>query len=151
MGRTPGVAAAFAYSRCMRSHGVSDFPDPKVVTRPGSQGIMFHVGRAQAASPRFKAADRACQSILPAPNDSSPAQQQARKKGFLAFARCMRDKGIAGFPDPNVAGRLSLQMVAAAGIDIHSRNVLDTAKSCAAVSNGAVKRADIEAVENGAH
>jgi hypothetical protein len=111
---------------------------------------MFHVNRAEVASPKFKAADHACQSILPGPDNASPAQQQARKEGFLAFARCMRDKGIAGFPDPDLKGKLSLQMVAAAGIDIHSRHVLDTAKSCAGVSNGAVKLADIEAAENGA-
>jgi hypothetical protein len=149
--KDPGVTAAFAYSRCMRNHGVSDFPDPKVITGPHSQGIMFHVNRAEAASPKFKAADQACRSILPAPENSSPAQRQARKNGFLAFARCMRDKGIAGFPDPDVQGDLGLQRIAAAGIDIHSRKVLDTAKSCAGVSDGAVRPADIEAAENGAH
>jgi hypothetical protein len=143
------VPAAYAYARCMRAHGVSDFPDPKVVTGPHSQGIMFHVERGEVASPTFKAADHACQSILPGPENASPAQQLARKNGFLAFARCMRGKGIAGFPDPDLQGTLSLQMVAAAGIDIHSRKVLDTAKACAAVSNGAVKLADIEAAENG--
>ncbi len=146
-----GATAAFAYARCMRSHGVSDFPDPKIVTSPGSQAIMFHLNRAEAASPKFKAAGEACQSILPAPTNSTPGQQQARKNGLLAFARCMRAKGIDGFPDPDLQGSLSLQMVGAAGIDIHSRHVLDTAKACAGVSDGTIKLADIEAAENGAH
>jgi hypothetical protein len=149
--KDPGVTAAFEYARCMRSHGVSGFPDPKIVTRPGSQAVTFRVNHAEVAAPAFKTASKACQSILPAPSNPSPAQQQARKNGLLAFARCMREKGIAGFPDPSVQGDLGLQRIAAAGIDIHSRKVLDTAKGCAGVSNGAVKPADIEAAENGAH
>ncbi len=147
----PGVTAAFAYARCMRSHGVSDFPDPKVISGPSSRGIVFHLKQSDAASPSLKGASQACQSILPAPTNASPAEQRARKNGLLAFARCMRAKGIAGFPDPDLQGRLSLQMVSAAGIDIHSRQVLDTAKACVGVSNGAIKLADVEAAINGAH
>lgn len=142
-----GVTAAFAYARCMRGHGVSGFPDPKIVTSPGSQAIMFHLNKSEAASPAFKTASQACQSILPAPTGSIAGQQQAHKAGLLAFARCMRAHGIAGFPDPDLQGELSLQMVAAAGIDIHSRHVLDTGKACVGVSDGAIKLADIEAAE----
>jgi hypothetical protein len=144
------ATAAFEYSRCMRGHGVTNFPDPKIVSSPGHQSIAFQVNPSETGSPNFKTASQACQSILPAPTGSIAGQQQARKQGLLAFARCMRAKNITGFPDPTQQGVLTLQMISAAGIDIHSRKILDTAKSCAAVSNGAVKASDIEAAENSA-
>jgi hypothetical protein len=55
---------ALAFSQCMRSHGVPNFPDPKVsgnavqLGGPGKQGI-------DPSSPRFQAAQKACQSKLP--------------------------------------------------------------------------------------
>ena len=51
------------YARCMRSNGVPDFPDPAAdANGPGldkSSGIDI-------TTPTFKAAERACRSILPA-------------------------------------------------------------------------------------
>lgn len=147
-----GATAAFAYARCMRSHGVSDFPDPKIVTSPNSQAITFHLTHADAASPAFKGASQKCQSILPGPTNGpgAAAQRQAHKQGLLAFGQCMRSKGIAGFPDPNSQGDLNLQMVSAAGIDIHSREVLDAAKACAPASHGVVNIGDVERAINAA-
>ena len=35
------AAQAFRYSRCMRSHGVSNFPDPIVSSQPGHAQIAM--------------------------------------------------------------------------------------------------------------
>lgn len=156
---TPGSSASssrllaqyFAYSRCMRSHGVPNFPDPHVSISPGRVAVGFRVTPAETRSPRFKSADHACQGILPAPNNPTPAGQRARTAGLLAFARCVRANGVAGFPDPDAQGRLTLEMVSAAGVDIHAHKVLDAAKACVGASHGAVKLADIEAAESRAH
>jgi hypothetical protein len=50
------------FAQCMRTHGVPDFPDPKV-----SPGI-FDIGLNgfDLNSPPFKAAERACRSLIPA-------------------------------------------------------------------------------------
>jgi hypothetical protein len=147
------AAAAYAYARCMRNHGVPNFPDPKVSVSPGHASVGFAVSPAQTGSPKFKSADKACSRILPAP--PSPAQQQtqqrAHKQMLLAFAQCIRAKGIHDFPDPNAQGQLPLPSVAAAGVDIHSRQFLDAATSCVGVTHGEITAAQIRAGVNGTH
>jgi hypothetical protein len=148
-GSNSAVSAAYAYARCMRSHGVPNFPDPKVVVSPGRQAVGFAVNPSETGLPKFKSADKTCARILPAPSNPSPAQQRAHKQDLLAFARCLRTNGIHGFPDPDIQGRLTLQMVAAAGVDIHSRTFLDAAKACVGVTNGAITLPQIEAAVSG--
>ncbi len=64
-------AAALAFSKCMRSHGVPDFPDPQF--GPGG-GITIRIGAHPGAggnngldpnSPIFQKAQRSCGSLLP--------------------------------------------------------------------------------------
>jgi len=145
------AAAAYAYAVCMRTHGVPNFPDPHVSVSPGHAAVGFAVTPSQTGSPRFKSADKACAGILPAP--ASPAQQraeqQARKRGLLAFARCARAHGLSGFPDPDQQGRLTLSMLSAAGVDIHSHTFLDAAKACVGVSGGVVSLPQVEAAVRG--
>ena len=47
------------FARCVRSHGVPDFPDPKVVTRSGGNQEAFLPG-VNMQSPAFQAAAKAC-------------------------------------------------------------------------------------------
>ena len=143
------ATAAYAYARCMRSHGVPNFPDPQVRSSPGHASVAFAVTPSQTGSPKFKGADKVCSRILPQPTNPSPAQQRAHKQDLLAFARCLRTHGIHGFPDPDAQGRLTLQTVSAAGVDIHARKFLDAAKACVGVSGGAVTLPAIEAAVSG--
>jgi hypothetical protein len=147
------AAAAYAYARCMRSHGVTNFPDPKVNISPGRASVGFAVNPSQTGSPKFKSADKACSGILPAP--PTPAQQQAEqqvhRRNLLALSQCVRAKGIKDFPDPNAQGQLKLPTIIAAGVDIHSRQFLDAATSCAGVTHGEVTAAQIRAGVNGTH
>src|SRR6266700_3620797 len=59
--------ATLAYARCMRSHGVPNFPDPQITNGgigvPGgftfdTSGLGLH-----QKSPQYQAAARACQSL----------------------------------------------------------------------------------------
>ena len=52
-------------SRCMRSHGVPNFPDPKFQTGP-SGGVGVRIGGAglDPNSPAFQAAQKDCGSIF---------------------------------------------------------------------------------------
>ncbi len=56
---------ALAMSRCMRSHGVPNFPDPQFQTGPGG-GIGMRISGAgiDPSSPQFQAAQKACGSIF---------------------------------------------------------------------------------------
>jgi hypothetical protein len=149
--RTP-VEAAFAYARCMRGHGAPSFPDPQVSTSPGETKIAQRAAPVSAAdAPAFKAAEKACHGLLAEIDNGSRAQQQARTQDLLAFARCLRAHGVAGFPDPGSQGRLSLQMISAAGVDVHSRGFYDAARACVAVTHGAITLADVQAATRGGH
>jgi hypothetical protein len=59
------LQAGLEYARCMRAHAVPNFPDPKV----SSDGaIEFGIGaksHVNPSSPSVKAAERACQHLLP--------------------------------------------------------------------------------------
>jgi hypothetical protein len=56
------LAHALKVSRCMRAHGITDFPDPTV--QPGGEiGITIRAGPGSDLDPRspvFQAAQRAC-------------------------------------------------------------------------------------------
>jgi hypothetical protein len=149
-GSNPDVTAAYAYARCMRGHRVTNFPDPKVHISANQGSVAFAVNPSETGSPHFKSAQKACNGILPAPGNSG-AEDQAHKQTLLAFARCLRSHGVQDFPDPDVQGRLRLQTVVAAGVDIHSRTFLAAAQACVGVTHGEITMAQIRAGINGSH
>lgn len=79
----------------MRAHGVSHFPDP---TATGA--INTNIPGLNLSSPAARAAETACQSLLP---EKHPPSQQPTAKAFarlLAWTKCMRRRGVSGLPDP---------------------------------------------------
>jgi hypothetical protein len=150
----PG-ADAYQFSACMRSHGVSGFPDPIVKVNGNSGSVIIHLTPTLTSSPNFKSAQKACGHILPGPNGNgnglSPAQQQARTRALLAFAQCLRTHGFPHFPDPTSQGELTLQSVSAAGIDIHTPALLTAGKACTSVTHGQITPAQVVRAINGPH
>jgi hypothetical protein len=93
--------SALAYSKCMRSHGVHDFPDPNST---GEIAVSGGPGSDLGPdSPVFRRADQACKSLMPAP-PGSPAQQRKDFAQALKFAKCMRTHGVQNFADPQPPG-----------------------------------------------
>jgi hypothetical protein len=122
----------------MRSHGISDFPDP--TTSPHAFKNAF-----ETRSPAFASALRACQHLLPgggSHSQSSPPSH-AQIVAELAFAHCMRGRGFPSFPDPSSSGELSHEMLASAGIDIHQPAALRSADACVGVTHGFLTRAAV--------
>jgi hypothetical protein len=136
----------------MRSHGVSNFPDPDST---GEIPKIHVVAAAQANPHKFNAAQTAC--IHLAPNGSLGRQQTEQQKRTqladeLSFANCMRSHGVARFPDPTAQGDLSVARVQAAGIDVHSPTVLRTVQTCLPASHGGLTAAKVrEALANAGH
>jgi hypothetical protein len=96
------LAEAVAYSQCIRSHGVPNFPDP-VQTPSGHYGY-----RTQGIDPNstaFQGAIQACRA-LPSPWNSSTSQQltPAQQQAWLNWAQCIRVHGLPDFPDPTFSG-----------------------------------------------
>jgi hypothetical protein len=143
------ATAAYAYARCIRAHGIPGFPDPHVSVTQGRGKISQEVPASAGLSPKFPAAQKACRGILPPPGNSGGSEDQARRPYMLALAHCMRTHGIAGFPDPDRTGQLSLEMINAAGIDVHSHEFLDAGLACVGVTHGTVTAAQVRALVYG--
>ncbi|MBV8064761.1 MAG: hypothetical protein JOY73_04500 [Actinobacteria bacterium] len=125
--------ALLAFSQCMRSNGVASFPDPQGYADGNPKLTVHNLG----TGPRVMSALRACTHLLPTGNGSQqapPSRQQIAAE--LSFARCMRSHGLANFPDPNGQGQLSVEMVIAQGIDVHSPAVLRIVTACLPASHG---------------
>ena len=103
--------AALAFSRCMRSHGVPQYPDPDSSgAPPKGNGPHFGVSNAQ-----FLAAEQDCGHLLPGGTLSANTLRQCYLEGDcpqalvqqaltqgVTFARCMRSHGVPDWPDPSV-------------------------------------------------
>jgi len=83
----------FKFSACMRSHGVTNFPDPT----PGG-GIQLPTN-LDPQSPAFRSARQACKQFLPN-KGVAPSTSAADRAAALTLARCMRAHGVPQFPDP---------------------------------------------------
>jgi hypothetical protein len=57
----------------------------------------------------------------------------------------MRSHGVTSFPDPTAQGDLSVEMIQAQGVDVHSPAVLRVAQTCLPASHGALTSAKIRA------
>jgi hypothetical protein len=92
------VESGVAFARCIRSHGVPNFPDPKL------SGQHVRMGSAATLqSPAFQSAAHSCQRLLPkGPPGSGPPSPQAQAQ-MLEVSACMRKHGISGFPDPSTS------------------------------------------------
>jgi hypothetical protein len=86
---------ALAFSRCMREHGVKDFPNPE--TGPG--GVTKLSFKAEGTNPKaMEAAQKACQHFQeeggPGGKELSPQQKVEAEENVQKFAKCMREHGI---------------------------------------------------------
>jgi hypothetical protein len=127
--------AATSFARCMRGHGVA-VPDPTAAPRAFKNTIS-------ALAPASRAAYASCAHLLPPgrPTDQSPARTRAQVAALLAFARCLRQHGFPSFPDPTSGGDLTREMLAGAGVDIHTPAVVRAADICTSVTHGVITRA----------
>lgn len=139
-----------AYSVCMRSHGISNFPDPDpqhpeaVVGKESAQQLGV-------SPPVYDSAQNACARLIPLPSGDTPEQQQETQcaetgncsqavvqqwmTGLRKLAQCLRTHGEPNWPDPVIVS-LGGHPPAPhfpydqAGIDHHSQHVLDEVDQC---------------------
>ncbi|MDQ1496247.1 MAG: hypothetical protein QOG69_2730 [Actinomycetota bacterium] len=91
-------AKAVKFAECMRTNGVSAFPDPDA---SGALTIdaVANGSSVDTSSAAFKQAHSACKGLEPSGFTGHQRSTQ-EQKAALAFAQCIRDKGVADFPDP---------------------------------------------------
>jgi hypothetical protein len=143
--RAGGSAAAqslVGYSRCMRSHGVPNFPDPP----SGGRAPKADAQQLGVSTSRLQAARTACQNLYPSNGGSLGASlRQCEETGncpqamvhqvmnsMLAFSRCMRVHGVPNWPDPTVdsEGRPGFNLVPIHGTDWNSPQIQNKIYEC---------------------
>ncbi|MBV9607277.1 MAG: hypothetical protein JO027_19330 [Solirubrobacterales bacterium] len=99
-----GAQQAVRFAECMRSNGVSQFPDPDASGKLTIDAVA-NGSSVDTSAPAFTQALSACKALEPAGftgTKRSPAQQSAG----LRFAQCIRNNGVKDFPDPLPNGPL---------------------------------------------
>ncbi len=143
-GSDPAASAqALAFAKCMRSHGVSNFPDPS----GGVLRLQIHrspngtnVNGVEVNGPAFQSAMQACRSYLPHGGHPTAAQTAEAKAQALAMSKCMRSHGVPNFPDPSFqsgpGGGIGIR-IGGAGVDPSSPAFQAAQKACASIFGGA--------------
>ena len=118
-----------AFARCMRAHGVTDYPDSGSVTgaTPGSD--------LDPGNPTYQAARQACQSLHPTQHLSQSQAAQNLAAG-LAFSKCMRQHGITNYPDPGPHSGLNGGYgINLSGVDMNSPQFRAAKQACQQYQN----------------
>jgi hypothetical protein len=103
-GQQDAAAVLREFVRCARANGMPNLPD----LRLDSNGRVV-LPEGTPAPP--KSVERACKSIwerLPASASGDQGRPPADIQALVGYARCMREQGIADFPDPQADGRFPL-------------------------------------------
>jgi len=134
---SPGPAASpsrlyqqsLTYSRCMRAHGVPNFP----ILKQGPGGSLVHPASPPAGmltAPGYGAAFRACLKLAVIGGGSRARYQAAALRG-LNQAECMRAHGITNYPSPGTLdGGIHSPDFTAIGLDPHTLQFQAAAKAC---------------------
>lgn len=129
------------FAKCMRTHGVPNFPDPGSNGNGGIQiqasktagsGASMTVNGVSVSAPAFQSAMQSCRSDLPN-GGHPPPLTAARKQAMLQFSQCMRAHGLPNFPDPTFGsgGAVRLQVKPGEGIDPNSPQFQQAQAACA--------------------
>lgn len=122
---------ALAYAKCMRQHGVTDFPDPQ----RSNGGVRVQMDKKLQQSPYFKKAAQACRTLQPGnTNNGGGTKVDAAKIG--PWAQCIRDHGVRNFPDPKNNGNALRIDFTGTGIDPGSATFKNAVQACKSKSPG---------------
>jgi hypothetical protein len=98
------VSQGVKFAQCMRSNGVSNFPDPG----PSGQFTIDAIANGSGVdtnSPAFQQAFGACEALEP-PGFTGTTRSAQQQDAALKFAQCVRANGVPDFPDPTANGPL---------------------------------------------
>jgi hypothetical protein len=112
-GGSASSPSALAFARCVRAHGVPNFPDPDSSGHFNKQQLR----QLGVSDSRLRAAQAPCQNLLPAGPPPLTAQEQ---QDYLRAAACMRSHGITVFPDPVFSGGGVSFPLPSSGVDTSS-------------------------------
>jgi hypothetical protein len=117
-----------AFAQCMRSDGVTDFPDP------GSNGQFGTISAQLEDSPQFGTGFNACKHLLP---DGGVSKAQQDGPQLLKFAQCMHAHGVPTYPESGpvnpysvLAPNTAVNALKVAGVNPNSPVVQAAVQTC---------------------
>jgi hypothetical protein len=117
------VSQQLAFARCVRAHGIPNYPDPD----SGGHFPKQAMRQLGVSDSRLRAVQDSCQNLLPAGQAPLTAQDQ---QDYLRAAACMRSHGITGFPDPSFSGG-SVTFRIPSSVDASSARFTQARQTCA--------------------
>ncbi len=117
------------FAQCMRENGYAEFPDP------GPNGRL-EIRLDPSAAPRFQAAQEACRDLAPMGVASGPPDPE-RMEQLVSLAQCIRDNGVAEFPDPNAMGEFSITGLS---VDMQTPQAQAALETCVQAESAAGRR-----------
>jgi hypothetical protein len=116
----------------MRSHGVTEFPDPTV----GSNGLPSWgpTPNVNGGAPAYNAAQQVCKKNLPSLRPQTSAEKATANAAALKYATCMRSNGVPNFPDPNGQGLININ--ATGTLEPSSPQFQKAQTACKSLDNG---------------
>jgi hypothetical protein len=120
--------AMLAFARCMREQG-ADVPDPqdgRFRFRPRGDGTPSEAERRD-----FQEAEAKCRPLLRnlRPPQLSEEDRAALQDALLAFARCMRERGV-DMPDPDFSGGGGAFRIGPGGVDPTDPDFREAQREC---------------------
>lgn len=125
---------SLAYAKCMRSHGVPEFPAPDGQGNFNNSQIESIIQQ----DPHERGAFQSCRSLLP--NEGTgltvtqlQTMQEQNLRNAVKAAHCMRAHGIVNFPDPagsTQGSGINWQPVASAGLNLSTPSYAAAFKIC---------------------
>jgi hypothetical protein len=103
-GELPALAVLRELARCIRAHGLPDFPDPQL----GSDGVSRFPDSAPRVPDATQQACRAIAAQIRPDYTSTSAVSSGDVEKLMALARCVRAHGIPDWPDPNALGQFPI-------------------------------------------
>jgi hypothetical protein len=113
---------ALAYASCMRSHGITDFPDPN------AQGGFSAPNGLNPNTPQYAEANKVCEPL--SGSTTPPPYNPTVAAALLKYAICMRGHGMSWFPDPNAQGHLDTGLPR--GMSLSDPPYVAATKACSA-------------------
>jgi hypothetical protein len=90
---------AVKFAQCMRENGVSQFPDPDASGNLTIDGVL-NGSSIDSDSPTWNQALDACEDLQPPGFTGGGERSASQQEAALQFAQCIRENGVADFPDP---------------------------------------------------
>jgi hypothetical protein len=92
-------AQGVQFAECMRTNGVTDFPDPDPSGELTIDGVV-NGSNLDPDGALWASAVAACKDLEPPGFTGGGARDASEQSAALAFAQCIRDNGVPDFPDP---------------------------------------------------